>query len=310
MNKIAVLIPCYNEEITISKVIRDFKKELPNAQIVVCDNNSNDNTSKIAIEEGATVLFEKKQGKANAVLKMFREVDADIYIMVDGDDTYPANSAKELMDVFSTNELDMLNGDRLSNGTYKSENKRPFHNFGNSLIKGLINKFFKSDIKDVLTGYRIFSKRFVKNYASLAKGFELETDLSIFALNYSLSIKEEPIEYKDRPEGSESKLNTFKDGIKVVSTFFNLYRFYRPLSFFSIISLVLFATALILGSFPVYEYIVYDYVYKVPTAILAGFLVIISFLTFFCGLTLDTIMKIDKKNVTLQIRNYQWLSKN
>jgi hypothetical protein len=222
--------------------------------------------------------------------------------MIDGDDTYPASECPAMLEVSQKNELDMLIGDRLSNGTYKSENKRPFHNFGNSLIRNLINWLFKSSLNDILTGYRVFSYRFVQNYATLAKGFELETDLSLFALNYDLKIQEHPIVYKDRPEGSESKLNTFTDGIKVVITFFDLFRFYKPLLFFASISLLILLMGLLLGSFPLYEYLTYEYVYKVPTAILAVSLVILSVVFLICGLILDTIIRADRKQMRLAIR--------
>ena len=301
--EIAVLIPCYNEEQTIKKVINDFQKELPESSIYVCDNNSNDRTFTIAKEAGATVFKEYKKGKANAVLTCFKNIKADFYLMVDGDDTYPAEYAKQMIEDMKTYNLDMLIGDRISNGTYKEENKRMLHNFGNRLIKELINKIFSAKLEDILSGYRVFSKSFVKNYATLAQGFELETDLSIFALNYNLSIKETPINYRDRPEGSFSKLNTFKDGLKVIKTFFNLYRFYKPLSFFTLLSAIIFLISLVIGSFPIYEYLKFSYIYKVPSAILAISLTIISILIFTCGIVLDTIMKIDKKNTQLKIRN-------
>lgn len=301
--KVAVVIPCYNEAITIEKVIKDFQKELPEATIVVCDNNSTDETYNIAKVNGATVLREYKQGKANAVLRIFQEIEADIFVMVDGDDTYPAKHAGEMIEALDIYNLDMVIGDRLSNGGYKKENKRMFHNFGNNLIRKLINRFFKSNLTDILSGYRVFSKRFVKNYATLAEGFELETDLSLFALNYKLGIKEIPIHYQDRPEGSVSKLNTYTDGVRVVMTFFNLYRFYKPLSFFSYLSAITLLISVLLGSMPIYEFFKFGYVYKVPTAILAGLLSVTAFLLFLGGLILDTTIKIDKKNTQLQIRN-------
>lgn len=303
--KIALVIPCYNEESTIGKVISDFKKEFPDIDIYICDNNSTDRTSEIATENGGIVINEYRGGKGNAVLRIFKEVDADIYILVDGDDTYPAKNVKQMICELKTYDLDMVVGDRLSNGSYTVQNKRKFHGFGNNLIKSLINNFFGSDLKDILSGYRVFSKSFVKNYATLAQGFELETDMSIFALNYEMRIREIPIFYKERPEGSESKLNTFKDGFRVIRTFFNLYRFYRPFSFFTYLSVIVLIIALILGSFPIHEYIKYDYVFMVPTAILSGFLVIVSLLFFLSGLILDTIIKIDKKNILLNIRNFK-----
>ena len=300
---IAILIPCYNEEKTIAKVINDFRFELPEASIVVCDNNSTDNTYEVSKKNGAIVFKEYNQGKGNAVLRLFKEIKADIYVLVDGDDTYPAENVKAMIDTLSTYNVDMVIGDRLTNGTYKLQNKRKFHNLGNNLIKNLINSFFGANLSDILSGYRVFTKVFVKNYATLAKGFELETDLSVFALNYNLGIKEIPIIYKDRPEGSFSKLNTYKDGLKVLLTFFNLYRFYKPLSFFSYMSLGFLIAAILFGSLPIYEYLQYRYVYRIPTAIFAASLAIVSLLLFICGLILDAIMKIDKKNTQLKIRN-------
>lgn len=302
--KVAVIIPCYNEEATISKVITDFKQALPQATIYVADNNSNDKTTEVAKENGAIVMHEYVQGKGNAVLRLFKEVDADIYVMIDGDDTYPAANAQEMIDCLLDYNLNMVVGDRLSNGTYEEENKRNFHMFGNNLIKSLINSTFNSQFSDILSGYRVFSKAFVKNYATLAKGFELETDLNIFALNYNVGIKEVPITYKDRPEGSESKLNTYSDGVRIIMTYFNLFRFYRPLAFFSILSLITLFLALFVGFFPVFEYIKEGFVHKVPSAILAMGLVLTSLLLFISGLILDTIMRIDKKNFQLRIRNY------
>lgn len=294
--KLAVLIPCYNEELTIRKVVSDFRKALPEADIYVYDNNSTDKTIEEATAAGAIVRTESIQGKGAVVLSMFWDIDADYYIMVDGDDTYPADAAPEMMKVMLEKKADMLVGDRLSNKTYEEENKRPFHNFGNDLVRKLINKFFKSDLKDILSGYRIFSNRFVKNYSSLISGFELETDLSIYCLNYDFRIAQVPIEYRDRPEGSISKLNTFKDGYKVLRLFLDLYRLYKPLSFFTIIASVFFFAGIIAGIFPIMEQIQYEYVYKVPTAIAAVSLVILSILLFTCGLILDNISKFDKKN--------------
>lgn len=301
--KIAIIIPCYNEEKTIAKVINDFRTEVPKALIFVCDNNSTDNTFAIANENGAIVIKEYNQGKGNAVLKLFSSVKADIYVLVDGDDTYPAEKVNTMLDMLELYNLDMVIGDRLSNGTYTQQNKRKFHNTGNRLIKNLINSFFGANLNDILSGYRVFSKVFVKNYSTLAEGFELETDLSIFALNYNLNIKEIPINYRDRPDGSFSKLNTFQDGFKVILTFFNLYRFYKPLSFFCYLSLAFFITSLLTGSLPIYEYITFSYVYRVPLAILSASLVIISLLLLICGLILDTIMRIDKKNTKKKIWN-------
>lgn len=294
--KVAVLVPCYNEELTIRKVVTDFRKALPDADIYVYDNNSTDRTIEEATAAGAIVRKEPIQGKGAVVHSMFLDIDADYYIMVDGDDTYPAESAPEMMRVMLEQRVDMLVGDRLSNKTYEEENKRPFHNFGNDLVRKLINKFFHSDLHDILSGYRIFSRRFVKNYSSLISGFELETDLSIFCLNYDFRIAQVPIEYRDRPEGSHSKLDTFSDGYKVLRLFLDLYRLYKPLSFFTLIASVFFIAGIVAGIFPIIEQIKYEYVYKVPTAIAAVALVIMAILLFTCGLILDNISKFDKKN--------------
>ncbi|KMQ65984.1 glycosyl transferase family protein [Chryseobacterium sp. FH2] len=294
--KIAVLVPCYNEALTIGKVVKDFKTFLPEAEIFVYDNNSKDGTSDIAKEAGAIVRHERRQGKANVVFKMFREIDADIYIMIDGDDTYPVDCVQEMVNQFIENNCDMLVGDRLSNNSYKKENKRAFHNFGNNLVRSLINVFFGSELKDILSGYRIFSRKFVKNYASTIKGFELETDLSIYSLHNGLSIEEYSINYRDRPEGSESKLNTFTDGFKVIKLFFNLVRLYKPLLFFGAVAGVLFVIGLLFMIVPIKEYFEYKYVYKVPTLIFSIMLVIVSLLSFMTGLILDNISIIDKKN--------------
>ncbi len=306
MNKeIAILIPCLNEELSIGKVIKDFKYQLPNAIIYVYDNNSTDNTFKVAKENGAIVRIQKKPGKGNTILKMFEDIDADIYIMVDGDDTYPAQAIHPMIMRFQNDGLDMLVGDRLSNESYKKENKRRFHNFGNSLIRKLINTFFQSHLDDILSGYRIFNKKFVKNYSGIIKGFELETDLSIFALNYNLNIGEFPIIYKDRMEGSRSKLNTFSDGFKVIKLFLNLYRLYKPLKFFGFISILFFLIGIVMLTIPLSEYIDYHYVYKVPTLIFSLFLISLSILSFFCGLILDNIAIYDKKNFLVKYRNYE-----
>lgn len=294
--KLAVLIPCYNEDVTIRKVVTDFRQALPDADIYVYDNNSTDRTIEEATAAGAIVRKESIQGKGAVVHSMFLDIDADYYILVDGDDTYPADAASEMMKVVLDQKVDMLVGDRLSNKTYEEENKRPFHNFGNDLVRKLINKFFKSDLHDILSGYRIFSYRFVKNYSSLISGFELETDLSIYCLNYDFRVAQVPITYRDRPEGSESKLDTFGDGYKVLRLFLDLYRLYKPLSFFTIIASVFFFAGIIAGIFPIMEQIQYQYVYKVPTAIAAVSLVILSILLFTCGLILDNISKFDKKN--------------
>ena len=243
MDKIAVLIPCYNEAKTIKKVVEDFKKELPEAKIYVYDNNSKDETDKIAKEAGAIVKYETRQGKGNVIRTMFREIDAECYIMVDGDDTYPAESAKEMVQAVLEENVDMVVGDRLSS-TYFKENKRPFHNVGNVTVRALINRIYKSDIRDVMTGLRAFSYKFVKTFPVMSKGFELETEMTIHCLDKNLKVKNVIIEYRDRPADSPSKLNTIPDGIKVIKTIFGFYKNYKPISFFSIVSFFIAAVAL------------------------------------------------------------------
>lgn len=237
--KIAVLIPCYNESLTIEKVIKEFKKSLPEADIYVYDNNSNDGTDEIAKNAGAIVRYEYRQGKGNVIRSMFREIEADCYIMADGDDTYPAEYAREMVDLIINKKADMVIGDRLS-ATYFTENKRPFHNIGNKSVRMIINKLFKSNVQDIMTGYRSFSRTFVKTFPVLSQGFEIETEMSIHALDKNFLLKEIPVDYRDRPEGSVSKLNTIEDGIKVIKTIFNLYKEYKPLNFFGIIALILY----------------------------------------------------------------------
>ncbi|WBV59580.1 glycosyltransferase family 2 protein [Chryseobacterium camelliae] len=302
-SKIAVLVPCYNEALTIEKVVKDFQQHIPEAKVFVYDNNSKDETVEIATQAGAFVGNEKKQGKANVVFRMFREIDADLYIMIDGDDTYPVECIRDMVEQFTENKCDMLVGDRLSNNSYKKENKRAFHNFGNNLVRNLINIFFGSELKDILSGYRIFSRKFVKNYASSIKGFELETDLSIYALHYGLTIEEYSINYRDRPEGSVSKLNTFTDGFKVIKLFFNLVRLYKPLLFFGMVSVILFVAGILFMIIPIREYFEYQYVYKVPTLIFSIMLIIVSILSLATGLILDNISIIDKKNFKVRYNN-------
>ena len=238
--KIAVLIPCYNEELTVAKTVRDFKKELPEADIYVYDNNSTDNTAALAKEAGAIVRKEPHQGKGNVVRTMFREIEADAYVLVDGDDTYPAEEVHQLLKPVLEDNADMVIGDRLSNGTYYSENKRAFHEFGNNMVRDLINRLFHGSIKDIMTGYRVFSRRFVKCMPVRSEGFQIETEMTVFSLIMRMNVVELPITYRDRPEGSFSKLNTYKDGWKVMVTLFDLYKNYRPFYFFFLIFAVLF----------------------------------------------------------------------
>lgn len=299
MNKIAVLIPCYNEAATIQKVVADYKEalsQLKNAEVTiyVYDNNSIDGTDRLAREAGAIVRYERRQGKGNVIRTMFREIDADCYLMIDGDDTYPADNAVEMCELVLNEGVDMAIGDRLSS-TYFEENKRPFHNFGNSLVRLLINKLFKADVKDIMTGYRAFSKSFVKHFPVLSKGFEIETEMTIHALDKNFLLKEVAIQYRDRPEGSVSKLNTYSDGFKVLMTIAKLFRDYKPLVFFSSI-LLLFLIAASVLFIPVFvEYINTGLVPRYPTLIVSGFLVILGFMFFFCGVVLDVITKKHKQ---------------
>ena len=290
MDKVAVLIPCYNEELTIGKVVQDFKKYLPGAVIYVYDNNSTDKTAEIARESGAVVRYERKQGKGNVMRSMFRDIDAECYILVDGDDTYPAESAPELVSAVIDKGGDLVIGDRLSS-TYFNENKRLFHNSGNVLVKNLINRFFKSNIKDIMTGYRAFSYEFVKTFPVLSQGFEIETEMTIHALDKNFSIISITIQYRDRPEGSQSKLNTYSDGFKVIMTIFNLYRLYKPFQFFSIFAL-LFLTLSIFFFTPVFiDYARTGVVPRFPSLIVSTALFIVSALSFSVSLILDSVRK-------------------
>ena len=286
--KIAVLIPCYNEELTVTDVVNDFKKALPGADIYVYNNNSKDKTKELAIKAGAIVKDEYAQGKGNVVRSMFRDIDADVYIMVDGDDTYPAEEVDKLIAPVLEGKADMVIGDRLSS-TYYEENKRPFHNFGNSLVKGLINFLFKSNLDDIMTGYRAFSKKFVKCMPVMSDGFQIETEMTIFALTNNMKVVNVPITYRDRPEGSESKLNTFSDGFKVLLTLFNLFKDNRPFLMFGILSLVFLIVGLLVGVPVISEFAKTAYVTKVPSAVLAAALMINAFLLFNVGIILDAI---------------------
>lgn len=286
--KIAVLIPCYNEELTVEKTVSDFKRVLPNADIYVYNNNSKDRTKELALKAGAIVKDEYRQGKGAVVRSMFRDIDADVYVMVDGDDTYPADEVEGLIAPVLEGKADMVIGDRLSS-TYYTENKRPFHNFGNSLVKGLINFLFKSDLNDIMTGYRSFSKKFVKCMPVMSDGFQIETEMTIFALTNNMQVVNVPITYRDRPEGSESKLNTFSDGFKVLLTLFNLFKDNRPFLFFGSISIVIFIIGLLIGIPVIDEFIKTAYITKVPSAILAAALMLNAFLMFSIGIILDAI---------------------
>ena len=299
-DQIAVLIPCYNEAKTIRKVVEDWKKELPEAAIYVYDNNSSDGTDMIAREAGAIVRYERQQGKGNVVRRMFQDIDALCYIMIDGDDTYPAEYGREMVNEVLENRVDMVIGDRLSS-TYFQENKRPFHNFGNSLVRTCINSMFGADVKDIMTGYRAFSYRFVKTFPVLSKGFEIETEMTIHAVDKSMYVKNTVITYRDRPEGSESKLNTFQDGFKVLRTIIRMLRNYRPLRFFGFMSLFMMLLALILFV-PVFgEYLATGLVPRIPTLIVSGFLVIAALISLFSGLILHMIAQKDKSDFEFHI---------
>ncbi len=287
MDTIAVLLPCYNEAATIEKVVRDFRAALPEAVVYVYDNNSTDGTAEIASAAGAVVRHEPRQGKGNVIRAMFRDIDAQCYLMADGDDTYPAEHARDMVKMVLEGGADMVVGDRLS-ATYFTENKRPFHNTGNTTVRKLVNLFFKGDIKDIMTGYRAFSLEFVKSFPVLSRGFEIETEMSIHALDHNLCLKSLPIQYRDRPAGSESKLNTVQDGIKVLRTIFRLFRYYKPLLFFGLIA----AAAFLVGFFmllPVFiEYFATGLVPRFPTLFFGCFLMLFAFCSLICGLILDT----------------------
>ena len=300
MDKIAVLIPCYNEEKTVEKVVADFHRVLPEAVIYVYNNNSSDRTAELAEKAGAIVRNEYKQGKGNVIRKMFQDIDAECYLMIDGDDTYPAEAARELVDRVLTRGADMVVGDRLSS-TYFTENKRPFHNFGNASVRKAINVLFRNDIKDIMTGYRAFSYEFVKTFPVLSKGFEIETEMSIHAVDKNMNIENVVIDYRDRPEGSVSKLNTYSDGFKVIRTIVRLYRTYRPFAFFGWIALLL--AALSVGFFlPVMgEYVRTGLVPNFPTLIVCGFTMIAAIQSLFTGLMLQTIQKKNLQDFEIQL---------
>lgn len=300
MDKIAVLIPCYNEEKTIGKVVRDAKAALPESTIYVYDNNSTDRTVEIAREAGAVIKHEYMQGKGNVIRRMFREIDAESYIMVDGDDTYPMEFAGEMVDKVLNHNADMVVGDRLSS-TYFTENKRPFHNFGNSIVRGSINQLFGCDIKDIMTGFRAFSYQFVKTFPVMSKGFEIETEMTIHAVSNNMQVENVIVEYRDRPEGSESKLNTYSDGIKVIMTIIRLYREYKPFGFFGLLSLLLMAVSV--GFFvPVLlDYMHTGLVAKFPTLIVCGFVALAAVQSFFSGMILQNIAQKNRKEFEMDL---------
>ncbi len=295
MDKIAVLIPCYNEEQTISKVVQDVREALPDAVVYVYDNNSTDRTAELAKAQGAVVRRERRQGKGNVIRRMFREIDAECYLMIDGDDTYPLDCAKEMTDRVLCRNADMVVGDRLSS-TYFTENKRPFHNFGNSFMRAGINGLFHTDIKDIMTGYRAFSYEFAKTFPVFSKGFEIETEMTIHAVNYNMQVENVVVEYRDRPEGSVSKLNTYSDGLRVIRKMLQLYRNYRPLQFFGAICLILVAAALLFMIPILREYLETGLVPRFPTLIVCGFMVLAGIQSFFSGMILEVMSAKDKRD--------------
>ncbi|EOS7723850.1 glycosyltransferase [Enterococcus hirae] len=299
--KIAVLIPCYNEEATISTVIADFRRELPEAEIYVYDNNSTDTTYELAVVCGAIVKKEPRQGKGNVIRQMFFDIDADYYLMVDGDDTYPAEAVHGLLDKLRSGEADMVIGDRLSNGTYFDENKRPFHDFGNNLVKNTITRLYKTKIRDVMTGYRGFNRIFVKSFPIMSSGFQIETELTIHALDKKFKLVELPIDYRDRPEGSESKLNTFSDGFKVIMMIVKMWKDYKPLMFFGIWTFFFFVFGLFAGVPVIREYMLTHFITRVPSAILSTGLMILALLSLVTGLILDTVVTNAKKEYELNL---------
>lgn len=304
MDKIAVLIPCYNESKTIAKVVDDFKRELPDAVIYVYDNNSSDGTDQIARDHGAVVRYEYNQGKGNVIRRMFREIDAEAYIMVDGDDTYPAEYAREMVDKVLKRNVDMVVGDRLSS-TYYQENKRPFHNFGNSFVQKSINRLFKTNIKDIMTGYRAFSYLFVKSFPVLSKGFEIETEMTIHAVDKNMLIENVIIEYRDRPEGSESKLNTYSDGFKVIMTIKRLFRNYKPFQYYSIVAALLMLISAVFF-IPIFiDYLSTGLVNRFPTLIVCCFVALAAIVAFFNGLQLSVMVQKNKQDFEMRLNEIE-----
>lgn len=300
MDKVAVLIPCYNESQTIAKVVGDFKKVLPEATIYVYDNNSSDGTDEIAKKAGAVVRYEYQQGKGNVIRRMFREIDALCYVMADGDDTYPAEYAPEMVDKVLNKNVDMVVGDRLSS-TYFEENKRPFHNFGNSMVRKSINVLFKSDIKDIMTGYRAFSYQFVKSFPVLSKGFEIETEMTIHSVDKNMFVDNVVIDYRDRPEGSESKLDTYSDGFKVIRTIFRLFRNYKPMVFFGILAAVLTVISAVFFVPVFIAFLNTGEVRQFPTLIVCGFTMLAAIQSFFAGLMLQNIVQKNRQDFEMRL---------
>jgi len=295
MDRIAVLIPCYNEEQTIGKVVQDVREALPEATVYVYDNNSTDRTVELAQAAGALIRYERKQGKGNVIRRMFREIEAECYLMIDGDDTYPLDCAREMVDKVLDCDADMVVGDRLSS-TYFTENKRPFHNFGNSFMRYGVNRLFHAEIKDIMTGYRAFSYEFVKTFPVFSKGFEIETEMTIHAVNYNMQVENVVVEFRDRPEGSVSKLNTYSDGIRVIHKMLQLYRNYKPLRFFGGLCLILVVTAILL-MLPIFKvYLESGLVPRFPTLIVCGFMVLAGIQSFFAGMILEVMAAKDKRD--------------
>lgn len=308
MDKIAVLVPCYNEEKTIGKVVRDAKRMLPEAVIYVYDNNSTDRTAQIAADEGAVVRHEYQQGKGNVIRRMFQEIDAACYVMVDGDDTYPMEDAPEMVRLVLSQNADMVVGDRLSS-TYFGENKRPFHNLGNSMVRSAINLLFKSDIRDIMTGYRAFSYRFVKTFPVLSRGFEIETEMTIHAVYNNMQVENVVIAYRDRPEGSQSKLNTYSDGFRVLRMIFRMFRQYRPFAFFGLLALILSVLAAAFFIPVGIEYVKTGLVLKFPTLIVCGFAVLAAIQSFFAGLILHNLGMKDRRDFEFRLQLVERMKK-
>ncbi|HJB01295.1 MAG TPA: glycosyltransferase family 2 protein [Candidatus Mediterraneibacter merdavium] len=304
MDKIAVLIPCYNESQTVGKVVEDWKRELPEATIYVYDNNSSDDTAEIAENAGAVVRYEYQQGKGNVIRRMFREIDAECYVMIDGDDTYPAEFGRQMVSKVLERGVDMVVGDRLSS-TYFEENKRPFHNFGNSLVRGAINRLFKSNIRDIMTGYRAFSYQFAKTFPVLSKGFEIETEMSIHAVEKNMLVENVIIEYRDRPEGSESKLNTYSDGMRVLATIARLYKNYKPFRFFGMLALLLLVISAAMFVPVLATYIRTGLVPNFPTLIVSGFVALTAIQSLFAGLILTTLVEKDRQDFEFKLQIIQ-----
>ncbi len=300
MDKIAVLVPCYNEEPTIRKVVEDAKRVLPEAVVYVYDNNSTDETARIAAEAGAVVRYERLQGKGNVIRRMFRDIDACCYVMVDGDDTYPMEQAREMVDAVLQRGVDMVIGDRLSS-TYYMENKRPFHNMGNALVKGVINRLFDCDIQDIMTGYRAFSYSFVKTFPVLSKGFEIETEMTIHAVYNNMHLENVVVDYRDRPEGSVSKLNTFADGLRVIKTIIKLFKNYRPFGFFFSLTILLSIVAAAMFIPVLLDFLNTGLVERFPTLIVCGFIEVAALQAFFAGMILSDMAQKNRRDFELKL---------